>query len=147
MSHHGRRAGRILSFGWFAKPWDRGHRAGSTSGRRRRRTGLWAGPDTLETRTLLSVSAVVGPMPDLETLNVQFQPGVGGDLSRWTSLITAAGATIQPTLIAELYQIRGPVPDMGQLAQVLSVDPAVQYAEPMQMVHAAVLPNDPQFTA
>ena len=101
MSHHGHLSARILSVHWPANRWERDDRAGRSSG-----SAAPAGPDdraqrsiNLETRTLLSVSAVTSPWLSSsttpaateETLNVQLQPGSAGSLSQLTSLITAAG--------------------------------------------------------
>jgi hypothetical protein len=92
---------------------------------------------------MLSVSAVAGPMPALETLNVQLQPGPGGSLSQLMPPITAAGATVQSTTISGLYEVQGPSASMAALAQQLSASSAVPYADPTQMLRIATDPNDP----
>src|SRR5262245_41368216 len=128
MSRYGRRVSRVLSFRWFAKPWDRGQRAGAGV-RRRRSMSIPPGVAPLEDRALLSVSAVVGPMPSQEVLNVQLQSSTAPALAAVTARITEAGGTIQPTSIPGLYRVQGATPNMGRLAAELAADPVVRYAE------------------
>ena len=78
-SHPSRRAARILTFNRFASKRAHSHRGGSTA-RRRSALGFRPRLDHLETRQMLSTSAVMGPMPSLETLNVQLKSGPGGSL-------------------------------------------------------------------
>jgi subtilisin family serine protease len=103
--------------------------------------------DQLESRTLLAASPVMGPMSttSLETLNVQLQPVAVSAFSRLMPLITAEDATVQPTIISGLFEVQGPSAKLGHLTAELAADAAVEYANPVQMVHAAIVPNDPQF--
>ena len=91
------------------------------------------------------VTPAASTPPTTETLNVQLQAGDAGALSQLMPLITAAGATTQPTSISGLYNVQGSSTDMARLASDLSANPAVQYADPMQMFHAADAPNDPDY--
>ena len=122
-------------------------RAGSS----RRKIGL--GIDHLEIRTLPSVSATIGPLaptsppaPVQEALNLQLEPGSVEAISQLTSLIEAAGATVQATSVAGLYELQVPTAKMAQLALELSANPAVQYADLAQTVSALTVSNDPDFT-
>ncbi len=114
--------------------------------RRRAFRGLRPRLDALETRQLLSSSAVNGPTMPMETLNLQLSSAAGATLAHLMPLITAAGATVQATTISGLYEVQGPSADMGTLAQQLAASSTVQYAEPVQTLHVATVPNDPDFT-
>ena len=151
MSHHVRRSPGIVNLDWVGKTIGRGLRIGMPARRHRRRaaSGLGLRLDELEARTLLSASDVMGPMPApapaQETLNLQFQPGSVGALSQLMPLIAAEGATVQATTISGLYTVQGPAANIGPLAQVLSANPAVAYADPEQMVNDLTVPNDPVY--
>jgi subtilisin family serine protease len=60
-------------------------------------------------------------------------------------VITAEGATVAPTTIAGLYTVQGPTAKLAQLAADLSTDPAVEYANPVQMVRILTVPNDTDY--
>jgi subtilisin family serine protease len=95
---------------------------------------------------MLSGSTIVGPLPSpQETLNVQLLPGDVGALSQLTPSITGAGATVQATTISGLYEVEGPASNMAQLAEELSANPAVQYAQAVQTVQDQALPDDPDY--
>ncbi len=145
MSHQGRRSPGIPSFDWVAKASGRGHRTGTSARRHRRRVAIGLSLDPLETRTMLSVSGVMGPMPAQETFNLQLQPGSVGAISQLMPLIAAEGATVQATTVSGLYTVQGPAANLGQLAGELSANPAVEYAEPVQMVSDLTVPNDPDY--
>ena len=82
------------------------------------------------------------PVPATETFNLQLQPGSAGALSQLMPLITAQGATVASTTISGLYTVQGPTANISQLAQDLSTNPAVEYADPVQTVHVLTVPND-----
>jgi hypothetical protein len=151
MWHRGRLLSGIASFDWARKARGRGLRIGMPARRHRRRAanGL-GGLDELETRTLLSTSGLMGPMPApapaQETLNLQLQPGSLGALSQLMPLIAAEGATVQATTVSGLYTVQGPAANIGPLAQALSANRAVAYADPEQTVSDLTVPNDPDYT-
>ncbi len=100
---------------------------------------------------MLSVSTVMGPMspsapgPASGTFNLQLQPGSAGALSQLMPAIAAEGATVAPTTIAGLYTVQGPTANMGQLAQDLSNDPAVEFADPVKTFQILTVPTDPDY--
>jgi subtilisin family serine protease len=151
MSHHAYQSAWNLSLTWAVNHWDRGRRNGRSARRHSRSRTIGLEIDYLETRTLLSVSAVKAPMPSSasattqESLNVQFEPGSAGALLQLASLITAEGVTLQATTVAGLYVLQGPVVDMGQLAHELSANPAVAYVDPVQTVQTLTVPNNPDY--
>ncbi len=105
------------------------------------------GIDQLEPRTLLSGATNVGPLPlPQETLDVQLLPGSVADLSQISPLIAAAGATVQATTISGLYEVQGPAASMTGLAEELSSNPGVQYADSSRTVGDLAIPNDPYFS-
>jgi subtilisin family serine protease len=93
----------------------------------------------------VKTASTSSPVAPQETLNVQLQSNVSGALSRLMPLLTAAGATAQPTLISGLYEVSVASSQVSQLASELSASTLVQYASPMQMLHIADVPNDPQY--
>ena len=109
--------------------------------------------DHLETRTLLAVSAFIGPVaaptstPEQAALNLQLQGNSTQALSQLMPLITAAGATVAPTSVAGLYTVGGPTAGLGQLAADFSASPAVAYAQPVRTFQVQTAPNDPLYTA
>ena len=108
MPQDGRDPARNLGIQRSIEWWERARRAGSTLRRRSRGLRLLPGIDQLETRRMLSLSAVTGPMaapspstaPAQESFNLQLQPGSPLALSQLMPLITAEGATIATTPIA-----------------------------------------------
>ncbi len=144
-SHNNNPAARSLSFKWSATKRDRSHRAGSPAPRRRA-LGLRPWLDALETRQLLSTSAVVGPTVPMETLNLQLKSATSATLAQLTPLFTAAGASVQATTISGLYEVSGPAANVAALAKQLSSSSVVQSAAPIQMLQIATVPNDPSFT-
>ncbi len=111
----------------------------------------WRSP-TWSTRTLLSVSSILGPMPLATTavapeiLNVQIQPGSAMALAQLTAQLTAEGATLQATTVSGLYVVQVPVTNVAQVSVDLSASSAVRYADPVQMVQDLTVPNDPDYT-
>ena len=102
---------------------------------------------------MLSVSAIVGPLPSSltaapaqATLNLQLQAVAPSALAALTPLITADGATIQATTVAGLYELQGPAAKMNQLASLLAANSSVQYAQPRSTVSDLMVPNDPYYT-
>ena len=81
------------------------------------------------------------------TLDVQLQVGVSGALSQLMPLFATADVTVQPTLISRLYEVSGTSEELDPLAAELSASPLVQYASPMQVMHVADVPNDPQYVS
>ncbi|HZW31329.1 MAG TPA: S8 family serine peptidase, partial [Isosphaeraceae bacterium] len=147
MPHDDRPTTRILSFPRSTRAGDRARHA-RTMAARRRRLGLRPGLDQLETRQMLSTTPMVGPVSDLQTLDLQLQPGSASALAQVTPLITAAGGgDVQATTISGLYTVQVPSSNMAALARQLAADPAVQYASPAQTLQIQNAPNDPQYTA
>ncbi len=150
MSHQGRRSAGILSVDWVAKfETRREHRTRASSRQHRRRLEIDLGLDPLETRTMLSASVVVGPMPSpepvQESFNLQLKPGSVGAISQLMPLIAADGATVASTSVAGLFTLQGSAANLGQLAGTLSANPAVQDVSPVQMVQVQTAPNDPDY--
>jgi subtilisin family serine protease len=107
--------------------------------------------ECLEIRRLLSASGTAGapaplPLPAQTTLEFQLASGPNGSLATLLPLISAAGATVSPTLLPGLYEVVGPSSSMNALATQLASSPAVQYAEPMLTVTDLQAPNDPSYT-
>ena len=153
MMQRGRISDRFLGFERRAKKPVRDHCPGRTAQPDRRGQWIALALDHLETRTMLSVSAIINPMPSSstpapaqETLNLQLQPGSLGASSQLTALITAEGATVQATTVSGLYELHGPAANLDQLALELSANPAVQYANPAQTVSVLTVPDDPDYT-
>ncbi len=148
MSHDGRRPARGLNMHRMLIGWVGGRVSGSKARRRRRGAKMWMGLDVLESRTLLSISSVVGPPPSMgasETLNLQVQPGAGG-LPQLMSQIASDGGSVLPTTIAGLYTVQVPAAEVGQVAGLLGASPAVQSAAPVKTMQELTAPNDPQYT-
>ena len=55
------------------------------------------------------------------------QPGTGETLGSLNELISAAGASIQPTAIAGLYEVEGPAASIGSLASKLSASSRIDF--------------------
>ena len=121
--------------------------------RRLRGVGWVLGGEWLEARTLLSVSAFMGPTTSgssatnsaLESFNLQLRPGYPQALSELMPVITAEGATVTPTYVSGLYVIQAPGGSMAGLAADLSSNPAVAYAEPAQTFQIQTVPNDADY--
>ncbi len=155
MPQHGRDPAWGLGFQRFMGGWANARRAGSTSRRRCRGQRFLLGIDQLETRTLLSLPAVAGPTPAPApssatstaqvTFNLQLQPGSAQALSQLMPLLAAEGATVAPTTISGLYSVQAPTATMGQLAQDLSTNPAVEYADSVRTFQTLTVPNDPDY--
>jgi subtilisin family serine protease len=159
MRQHGRHPARRLAIQRFIGGSEHPLGAGSTSLRRGRGARCLPGIDELETRTLLSLPAVTGPMPAPSpltatatataiaqtTFNLQFQPGSARALSQLMPLIAAEGATVAPTTIPGLYTVRASAATITQLEQSLSTNPAVAYADPVHMFQILTAPNDPDY--
>ena len=62
-------------------------------------------------------------------------------------LIAAAGASVEPTTVPGLFVLQGPTASIGQLAEKLMSNPAIQFAVPSQTESDQTLPNDPNFTS
>ena len=84
MSQDGRRLARGPGIRQLMDLWDRARRAGASETRQSRRVRLLTGIDELESRALLSLAKVIGPMPAPpsnptpadETINLQLRnPG------------------------------------------------------------------------
>jgi subtilisin family serine protease len=124
-----------------------------TSPRRRRGAGWLLGSELLEARTLLSVSAIIGPTAsgsgttnsDQSTFNLQLRSGTAQALSQVMPVITAEGATVTPTTVSGLYVVQAPAGITGQLAAEFSSSPAVEYAQPVQMFQIQTAPNDADY--
>ncbi len=136
---------RLASFNGLTSRPKRGRRAESRA-RRHHRLGYRPDLSELETRQLLTVSAIVGPVMPPETLNVQLNAGSVADLSQLMPLINAEGGTVQSTMISGLYEVQGSATNMAALAQQLAGDAAVVYAQPQQTLQIASAPNDPEYT-
>jgi subtilisin family serine protease len=95
----------------------------------------------------VETASTSSPVVTQETLDVQLQPDASRALSQLAPLLATAGATVQPTSISGLYEVSGASAQIGQLASQLSASPLVQYASPMQMLHVADVPNDPQYVS
>ncbi len=133
----------------------RGDRAGGPASRRRRvGRAAWLSIDQLETRTLLSSSPIMGPMPSSspapapaqETLNLQLQPGSSGAISALMPMIAARGGSVRATTISGLYTVQVPTADATPLAAALSASPIVAYASASMTVQELSVPNDPDYT-
>jgi subtilisin family serine protease len=133
----------ILSFPRSTRAGSRTRRTGARVARRRCRLSL----DQLETRQMLTAGPFVGPVSDLQTLNLQLQPGSAGSWAQVTPLLTAAGAVAHATTVPGLYEVQVPSPNLAALAQQLAANPAVQFANPTQTMQIATVPNDPNYTA
>ena len=119
-----------------------------------RRKSIAPAVDHLETRTLLAVSALIGPLSassapaqSQEFLNLQLEPGSLAAFPQLISLIQADGATVQATTIAGLFEIGVPTAKVDQLALELAANPAVQYADPERSVSDLTVPDDPDYTS
>ena len=110
------------------------------SSRRPRSVRMHPAVDQLELRTLMTTSSSLE-----ETLNVQLRLGDTGAMTSLMPLMAASGATVASTTISGLYTVQGPAANMGQLAQDLSTNPAVEYAEPVQMFQILTAPNDADY--
>ncbi len=100
--------------------------------------------DALELRQLLAISPVASTT---STFDIQLQPGIAGAWAQLMPLFNATDASVQPTSVTGLFEVQVSNANAAALAQGLSASPAVQYAEPMQLVHDATVPNDPKFTS
>ena len=143
----------ILGLERAANRLDRDRRPGHPAQTDRRRERIAPALDHLETRTMLAVSANIGPLPaspapaqSQEFLNLQLEPGSLAAFSQLTSLIEADGATVQTTTIAGLFELRVPAAKIDQLALELAANPAVQYADPERSVSDLTVPDDPDYT-
>ena len=155
MSHHDQAAARIHSLRWFLKNTARIARFDRMKGRRRGGERITLSIDHLESRTLLTVSALIGPVPSSppgpvpasETLNLQLMPGATMLSSQLTPLIEAAGASVQTTTVPGLFVLQGTSSSLDKLFALLATNPQVQYAQPSTTVSAQVEPpNDPYYT-
>jgi hypothetical protein len=69
--------------------------------------------------------------PATETLNLQLKPGVAALSAQLSPLIAAAGASVEPTTVPGLFVLQAPTASIGQLAEQLTSNPAVQFAVPI----------------
>ena len=126
-------------------------RANSTKRRGWRGVAYAVAIDHLEKRTLLSVSALIGPIPsstglsEQTTFNLQLREGSALALEQLMPLISSAGATVTPTSVSGLYTVQGPAENIGQLTADFSTNPAVEYSQPVQTFQIQTVPNDPYY--
>ena len=119
MSHHDQAAARIHSLRWFLKNTARIARFDRMKGRRRGGERIALSIDHLESRTLLTVSALIGPVPSSppgpvpasETLNLQLVPGTTTLSSVLTPLIESRSASVQATSVPP---VRAPGNQFGE---------------------------------
>ena len=71
----------------------------------------------------LETSSTPSPIAPQETLDVQLQPDVSGAFSQLMPLLTATGATVQPTLIDGLYEVSGASADGSARIAAFSQSP------------------------
>src|SRR5207244_6817048 len=90
----------------------------------------------LESRELLS-NDVTG------NLLLSLRPGMPAALTETTQLAAADGVNIEPTTLANVFEVRGAGDQSAALMQLLAQKPYVNYVEPEQIVHADLTPNDP----
>ncbi len=150
MAHPGRRSARSLTIAQFFDALTSAQRTGVT--RRRRGVRVLLAAEWLEGRTLLSVpgsgsvpSASPATSTEFGTFNLQLQSGSLQALSQLMPVITADGATVTSTTISGLYVVQAPETHVGQLEADLSSNPAVAYAEPVQMFQIQTAPDDPDY--
>ncbi len=151
MSDRRQRSDRIRELERTAKSLEQDQRPGQRARRDRLGEKIGLCIDLLEIRALLSVSATIGPLPSSfppaqVTLNLQLEPGSVGAFSQLTPLIAAAGATVQTTTVAGLYELWVPAANMDQTELELAANPAVKYADPAQSISDLTVPNDPEYT-
>ena len=153
MSRERHDAGWSLRFRRLLADLARARRSASRLGRGLHGAGCPPVIDYLERRTLLAVSAFVGPVaaptstPEQTTLNLQLEGKSSQALSQLMPLITAAGATVAPTSVTGLYTVEATAASLGQLAADFSANPAVAYAQPVQTFQVQTAPNDPLYVA
>ena len=150
MSCHDRSSARGFTIARLIATWTSVTRTGPA---RRRGAGFLLGSEGLERRTMLSVSAIIGPTASgspttnsgLGSFNLQLRSGTAQALSQLMPVIAAEGATLAPTYVSGLYVVQAPTQIMGQLAADLSSNPAVEYAQPVQTFQIQTAPNDPDY--
>ncbi|HEV3079437.1 MAG TPA: S8 family serine peptidase, partial [Gemmataceae bacterium] len=94
--------------------------------------------ELLETRALLS-----GDLTG--NLVLSLKPGLAGALADTSEIALAAGARLQPTSIANVFQVIGAGNNTAALLQRFAGDANVRFVEPETLVHTDLLPNDPKF--
>ena len=151
MSRHDRISARGFTIARLIATWTSVRRTGPA--RRRRVAGFLLGSEGLEGRTMLSVSAIIGPTASgspttnsgLGSFNLQLRSGTAQALSQLMPVIAAEGATLTPTYVSGLYVVQAPTQFMVRLAADLSSNPAVEYAQPVQTFQIQTAPNDPDY--
>ena len=153
MPDHGQPADNLLGLRRTANRHERDRRHGRAGPRDRHGEHIELRIECLETRTLLSVSAVIGPLPasstpgaTQEALNLVLRTNTPESLAQVTTLVAADAATIQATSISGLYELQVPAANMSQLAAALAADSAVAYAQPARTVSDLIAPDDPNYT-
>src|SRR4051812_46301596 len=95
--------------------------------------------ECLEDRRLLSSSPG-------DALLVQWKPGTEGSAAMVARLVEDGPASLAPTGIPDLYEVRGEVERLSLLRTELAAEPGVSYVEPAQTIRISLVPNDPNFT-
>src|SRR5947209_7406807 len=98
------------------------------------------GVELLESRDLLS------SLP-LGSLLVRVKPGANADLPSLARDAAGRHAQWQSTDIPGLFTVSGAGDQLERLRGQYAHDPAVQYVETSQAVHAALAANDPRFVS
>ena len=109
--------------------------------------------DGLETRTMLSVSAVIGPTASpsattgsaVETFNLQLQPGSAQALSQLMPVIAAEGATVAPTTVSGLYTVQAPPRTWASLPRISRPTRRSSTLSPVQTFQIQTVPNDTDY--
>src|SRR5438876_15607 len=101
-------------------------------------SGVRLSVELLESRELLN-AALTG------NLVLGFKPGTVPAFTESSKIAVAEGVTLQPTSIANVFEVRGAGANAAVLIQQIAKDPNVRYVEPEEFVHTDLLPNDPKF--
>ena len=154
MPHQGWRSAPSLMIQRLIVGWMSARLDGATLRPRRRSVRVCVGGNQLETRTMLSVSAVKGSAGTVSTtpgslpatFNLQLQPGSAEAFSQLMPLIAADGATVMPTTVTGLYTVQGPPPRTRRgLPRIFRATRRSSTPSRCRRSRIQTVPNDPDY--